>query len=114
MDPREYRDARWHALLRAAEDLGVADEQAPELVEQVLASQQRRIRRAEDPDPLVRRALSDAVLGSPERPAHRGRWPAVAVLATALAAVGAVIALTRPEPPSADHLAADQVPSLFG
>ena len=70
MDPREYRDARWHSLLRAAEDLGVDPEQAPALVEQVLVRQQRRIRRADDPDPLVRQALADAVLGPP-RPTTR-------------------------------------------
>ena len=58
MDPREYRDARWHTLLRTAEDLGVDPEQAPTVVEQVLAQQQARIRRAEDPDRLVRRALA--------------------------------------------------------
>ena len=107
MDPREYRDARWHALLRAAEDLGVAEERAPELVEQVLARQQRRIRRAEDPDPLVRQALSEAVLGPPERAPRRSRWPVAATAAAAavaLAAAGTVVALSRPEPPPADHL----------
>jgi hypothetical protein len=113
MDPQEYRDARWHALLRAAEDLGVETEQAPALVDAVLARQHRRIRRAEDPDPLVRQALTDAVLGVPARPRGR-RWPAVAALALLLGAVGAVVALTRPDPPPTDHLRADQVPSLFG
>jgi len=113
MDPREYRDARWHSLLRAAEDLGVDPEQAPALVEQVLVRQQRRIKRAEDPDPLVREALADAVRGAPARPRGR-RWPAVAGLALAVAAVGTVVTLTRPEPPPADHLRDDQMPSLFG
>ncbi|KQW47923.1 hypothetical protein ASC77_16070 [Nocardioides sp. Root1257] len=116
MDPREYRDARWHSLLRTAEELGVDPEAAPGLVEQVLARQQRRIRRAEDPDPLVHAALADAVLGppSPASREHRRRWLAVAGLATALVAVGIVFAVTRPEPPPTDHLRADQIPSLFG
>ncbi|GAA4707058.1 PASTA domain-containing protein [Nocardioides conyzicola] len=113
MDPREYRDARWHTLLRTAEDLGVEPEQAPTVVEQVLARQQARIRRAEDPDLLVRRALADAVLGPPDRPRSR-RWPAVAALAIVVVAAGAVFALARPDAPPADHLRADQMPSLFG
>lgn len=113
MDPGDYRDARWHSLLRAAEDLGVDPEQAPGLVDEVLSAQQRRIRRAEDPDPLVREALTDRILGPPDD-ARRRRWPAVAALAIALATAGTVVALTRPEPPPADHLGADQMPSLFG
>jgi len=113
MDPREYRDARWHSLLREAADLGVAEEDAPALVEQVLSGQQRRIRRAGDPDPLVRQALTDAILGPPDR-APRRRWPAAAALVVAVAAAGTVIALTRPQPPPPDHLGADQMPSLFG
>src|SRR4051812_40759786 len=116
MDPQDYRDARWHSLLRAAEDLGVEPEAAPGLVEQVLARQQRRIRRAEDPDPLVHAALADAVLGPPATAPreHRRRWLAVAGLTAALVAVGAAFALTRPQPPPTDHLRADQIPSLFG
>ncbi len=113
MDPQDYRDARWHSLLRAAEDLGVDPEQAPRLVDEVLSRQQLQIRRAEDPDPIVRQALTDAVLGSPDR-ARRRRWPAVAVLAIAIATTGTVVALTHPDPPPADHLGADQMPSLFG
>ena len=127
MEPREYRDARWHSLLRAAEELGVDPEQAPGLVDQVLSSNQRRIRRAEDPDPLVRQALADAIRGPrdrrsnrpsdrpPDRPGRLARrWPAVAALAVALAAAGTVVALTRPAPPPDDHLRGDQMPSLFG
>ncbi|GAA4755847.1 hypothetical protein GCM10023350_46680 [Nocardioides endophyticus] len=115
MDPGEYRDARWHSLLRAAEDLGVDADQAPRLVDEVLGKQQRRIRRAEDPDPLVRQALTDAILGTPDRPGTpRRRWPAVAALAVAVATAGTVIALTRPDPPPVDHLDDDQMPSLFG
>jgi hypothetical protein len=116
MDPVEYRDARWHSLLRVAEDLGVDPDRAPRLVDEVLSKQQRRIRRAEDPDPLVRQALTDTILGPPDNPdrGHRRRWPAVAALAIAVATAGTVIALTRPEPPPVDHLGDDQMPSLFG
>jgi PASTA domain len=118
MDPREYRDARWYSLLREAADLGVAEDEASAVVAEVLARQQRRIRRAEDPDPLVRQALSDAVR-APDRPSsrqggQRRRWPAAAALAATLAAVGTVVALTHPEPPPTDHLSRDQMPSLFG
>lgn len=112
MDPQEYRDARWHALLREAEELGVPTEDAPAVVAGVLEQQRRRIRRAEDPDPLVREALADAVLGPPE-PARRRRWPAAA-LAAVLAGVGIAVLLTRPDPPPQDRLGDDQVPSLFG
>src|SRR6478752_6053686 len=113
MDPQDYRDARWHSLLRTAEGLGVDPEQAPGLVDAVLSAQKRRIRRAEDPDPLVRQALTDAILGPPD-PGPRRRWPAVVALVIAVATAGAVVALTRPVPPPADHLDADQMPSLFG
>lgn len=112
MDPQEYADARWHALLRTAVDLGIDEDDAPALVRRVLAAQHRRIRRAEDPDPIVRAALEEAVRGpgEPRRPPWRAGGGAVA----ALAAVLAVVALTRPDEPPVDHLDADQVPSLFG
>lgn len=115
MDPQEYRDARWHSLLREAEDLGIPEDQAPALVDDVLARQHRRIRRAEDPDPLVRAALHDAVTGPPAREPRRRRW--LAVLAAAVVAVGALTtyqALQRPDPGPTDRLRSDQVPSLFG
>ncbi len=113
MDPQEYRDARWHALLREAETLGVPAEAAPPLVTRVLTEQCRRIRRADDPDPLVREALAVAALG-PRPRAGRARWPAAVALATGLTAAGLVVALARPDPPPSDHLDDDQVPSLFG
>jgi hypothetical protein len=112
MELREYVDARWYALVRAAVDLGVPEEDAPEVVRQVLDREQRRIKRAEDPDPLVHQALRDAVLGAPS-PGRRG-WRRLAGLAAVLAAVGVVVALTRPDPPPTDHLGSHQVPSLFG
>ena len=61
MEPREYVDARWSALVRAAVLLGASEAEAPDLVRQVLADNQRRIRRAKDPDPLVHRALAAAI-----------------------------------------------------
>jgi hypothetical protein len=61
MEPREYADVRRYALVRAAVELGVPAEDAPGLVERVLEEQSRRIRRAEDPDPLVHEALAEAV-----------------------------------------------------
>ncbi|CAI9412027.1 PASTA domain-containing protein [Nocardioides sp. T2.26MG-1] len=112
MDPQEYADARWHALLRTAVDLGVDEDDAPALVRQVLAAQHRRIRHAEDPDPLVQAALEDAVRG-PREP-RRPPWRAIGAAVAALAAVLAVVALTRPDEPPVDHLDDDQVPSVFG
>jgi PASTA domain-containing protein len=61
MEPREYVDARWSALVRAAVLLGASEAEAPDLVRRVLADNQRRIRRAKDPDPLVHRALAAAI-----------------------------------------------------
>lgn len=112
MDPAEYRDARWHALLRAAADLGVPDEEAAALVQRVLDDRRRAIRRAEDPDPVVHAALRAAVL-PPSPGDRRTRLGAVAAGAVAVVGIGAVVAITRPSDPPADRLGADQVPSLF-
>lgn len=114
MDPRDYLDARWHALVRAAVDLGVPEEDAPAVVQRVLAGSQRSIRRAEDPDPLVHQALRDAVLGVPPTAPRRRLLPRALALTGVLVAIGAAVALTRPDPPPADRLHDDQVPSLFG
>jgi hypothetical protein len=112
MDPAEYLDARWYALVRAAVDLGAPEQDAPALVREVLADNARRIRRAEDPDPLVHEALREAVLGRP--PTTRRRLRPVVLAVAALVAVGTLVALTRPDGPPADRLADDPVPSLFG
>lgn len=112
MDPAEYRDARWYALIRDATTLGVSEDEAPALVQRVLDEQRRAIRRSDDPDPAVREALRDAV-NPPTPPGPRRRF-ALAAVAAALAAVGVVVALTRPDDPPEDRLEVDQVPSLFG
>jgi len=78
----------------------------------VLADQHRRIRRAEDPDPLVHAALADAIRGP--RPSRRPPWRVLAGTLGALAVVVAAVAVTRPDHPPADHLGPDQVPSVFG
>ena len=112
MDPAEYRDARWYALLREAADLGVPDQDAPTLVQRVLDEQRRAIRRLEDPDPVVLPALRDAI--DPPPPAGPRRRIALAAVAATLAGIGLVVALTRPDDPPTDELRDDQVPSLFG
>ena len=114
MEPEEYRDARWYSLLRSAQDLGVPAEDAPALIQRVLAQNRRSIRKAEDPDPLVHEALRAAVLGPPPRRAGGRRWIGVGALLAAVAAVGVVVALARPAEPLPDRLRGNQVPSLFG
>lgn len=113
MEPDAYRDARWHALLREAVQLGASEQDAPRVVDAVLARKRRRIRRADDPDPLVREALLAALRPTP--PARRGRpRRGTALLVAGLAAVAAVAVVARPTAPPTRRLDADQVPSLFG
>lgn len=112
MDPAEYRDARWYALLRTAADLGVPAEEAPVVVERVLHEQRRAIRRAEDPDPLVHAALHDAVHPPPPG-SRRPRFGVVVAGVTAVVALGVAVAVTRPDDPPVDRLDSDQLPSLF-
>jgi hypothetical protein len=69
----------------------------------VLLEQRKRIRRAEDPDPLVLEALERAINGTPERSRRTGPLVAVALLVAAVA-VGVVVTY-RPTP--------DSLPSLF-
>ncbi|GAB6987137.1 PASTA domain-containing protein [Nocardioides pyridinolyticus] len=112
MDPAEYRDARWYALVRDAAALGVPADEAPALVQRVLDEQRRAIRRSDDPDPGVQQALRDAV--HPPPPPGPRRRIALAAVAAALVAVGVGVALTRPDDLPGDRLEGDQVPSLFG
>jgi hypothetical protein len=103
MDPQEYVAARYGRLLEYAVELGAPEGQAHEYVDHVLATQQRAIRRASDPDPVVREALARAVRHEPEP--TRSPWPLVGL---ALAVIVGVVgyALTRPP-------ATEPMPSLF-
>ena len=103
MDFDQYVAARHGRLVEHAVLLGCAEAEAEAYVDQVLQEQRKRIRRAEDPDPLVRDALERAISGAPEKSRRTGPLVAVGVPAVAVA-VGAV-ATYRPAP--------DSLPSLF-
>lgn len=104
MNVEEYVAARYGRLLERAVELGAPEGQAAEYVDQVLLDQQRAIRKAEDPDPVVRAALERAVLRLPEP--GRSPWPVVGI---GLAGIGIAVAAV---------LTQDQVtepmPALFG
>ena len=103
MDFDQYVAARYGRLIEHAVLLGCAEGEAGTCVDQVLLEQRKRIRRAEDPDPLVREALERAIHGTPERSRHAG--PLVAIgLAVIAVAVGAALTYRPPPRP---------VPSLF-
>ena len=68
MDFDQYVAARYGRLIEHAVLLGCAEGEAGTYVDQVLLEQRKRIRRAEDPDPLVLEALERAISGTPERP----------------------------------------------
>ena len=97
MDFDEYVAARYGRLIEHAVLLGCAEGEAGTYVDQVLLEQRKRIRRAEDPDPLVHEALERAISGTPERSRRAGPLVAVGLVAVAVA-VGA--ALTYRPPPS--------------
>ena len=103
MDFDQYVAARHGRLVEHAVLLGCAEAEAGAYVDQVLHEQRKRIRRAEDPDPLVRDALERAISGAPEKSRRTGPLVAVGLVAVAVA-VGAV-ATYRPTP--------DPLPSLF-
>ena len=109
MDVDEYVAARYGRLLELAVELGCSEADAEAVVDEVLTSQRRRIRKATDPDPLVREALRRALQDDPSR--GRPSWPSLVLGAGVLAAVvvAAVVAgsVLRGEPPT-------PVPSLFG
>ena len=63
MDFDQYVAARYGRLIEHAVLLGCAEGEAGTQVDQVLLAQRKRIRRAEDPDPLVREALERAIAG---------------------------------------------------
>jgi hypothetical protein len=99
----QYVAARYGRLVEHAVALGCPEDAAGTRVDQVLLQQRRRIRRAEDPDPLVHDALERAISGTPERSRRTGPIVAAGVVAVAVA-VGAVLTY-RPTP--------DTLPSLF-
>ncbi len=103
MDFDQYVVARRGRLVEHAVLLGCAEGEAGAYVDQVLLEQRKRIRRADDPDPLVHEALDRAINGTPERSRRAGPLLAVALLVVAVA-VGVVVTY-RPTP--------DSLPSLF-
>ena len=104
MNVDEYVAARYGRLIERAVALGVPDGQAGEYVDLVLLEQRKRIRRAEDPDPLVFEALERAILKIPEPKV--GPWPFVAVGLAGIAVAVGVLLTQQPE--------TDPMPSLFG
>lgn len=62
MDVEEYRAARHTRLVELAVELGVPADEADLVVDRVIVEQQRRIRRAEDPDDVVVPVLREQVL----------------------------------------------------
>ena len=104
MDFDHYVAARYGRLIEHAVLLGCAEGEAGTYVDRVLLEQRKRIRRADDPDPLVRQALEHAISGTPERPSRRG-GPLLALgLVLAAVALGSVLTY-RPAP--------ERLPSLF-
>jgi hypothetical protein len=103
VDFDQYVAARYGRLIEHAVLLGCAEGEAGTYVDQVLLEQRKRIRRADDPDPLVQEALERAISGTPEPSRRTGPLVALGLVAVAVA-VG--VALTyRPAP--------DPLPSLF-
>jgi hypothetical protein len=103
VDFDQYVAARYGRLIEHAVLLGCAEGEAGTYVDQVLLEQRSRIRRADDPDPLVREALERAISGTPERGRRAGPLVAIGLLAIAVA-VGAALTYRPPPRP---------VPSLF-
>ncbi len=103
MDFDQYVAARYGRLVEHAVQLGCAEGEAHGYVDSVLVDQRRRIRKAEDPDPLVKEALEWAISGPPER---RSRTGPLVALGLVVVAIAVVVALTHRPPP-------DPMPSLF-
>ena len=103
MDFDQYVAARYGRLIEHAVLLGCAEGEAGTYVDQVLLEQRKRIRRTDDPDPLVHEALERAISGTPERSRRAGPLVAVGLVVVAVA-VGAALTYRPPPQP---------VPSLF-
>ena len=104
MNVDEYVAARYGRLLERAVALGAPEGQAAEYVDLVLLEQQKAIRKAEDPDPVVRAALERAVLRVPER--GHSPWPYVGVALAGIAVTVGVVLFQEPT--------AEPMPALFG
>jgi hypothetical protein len=103
MDFDQYVAARYGRLVEQAVLLGCTEGEATTYVDQVLHDQRKRIRKADDPDPLVHEALDRAINGTPQR---TGRTAPLIVVGLVVVAVAvAVVATYRPKP--------DPLPSLF-
>lgn len=105
MDVEEYRAARRTRLVELALELGVPAVEADLVVDRVIVEQQRRIRRAEDPDDVVVPALRERVLDG----RSRGRTSTGVVLMALVAVVSAfpIAYVARDD-------GAPTVPALFG
>ena len=103
MDFDQYVAARYGRLIEHAVLLGCAEGEAGTYVDQVLLEQRRRIRRTEDPDPLVHEALERAITGTPERRRRYGPLVAVGLMVVAVAVVAGLAYRPPPRP----------MPSLF-
>ena len=103
MDFDQYVAARYGRLIEHAVLLGCAEGEAGTYVDRVLLEQRKRIRRTEDPDPLVHEALERAISGTPERSRRTGPLVAVGLVIVAVV-VGAALTYRPPPRP---------VPSLF-
>jgi len=104
MNVDEYVAARYGRLLERAVELGAPEGTASEYVDQVLLDQQKAIRRADDPDPVVYAALERAVLRMPEP--RRSAWPFVGVGLVGVAVTVAVVLAQDP--------VTEPMPALFG
>ena len=106
MDIDEYRAARRTRLIELATELGVPTDESALMVDQVIEEQQRRIRRAEDPDDVVVPALRHRVLGGRRRGRSSTIVPLLALAAVVLAVPLAYVAR--------DDDRTRTVPSLLG
>jgi PASTA domain-containing protein len=114
MDFDEYVAARYGRLIEHAVLLGCAEGEAGTYVDHVLLDQRKRIRKAEDPDPLVHEALERAIAGTPDRRSRTGPLVAVGLVAVAVAVGVALTYRPPPEPmPSLFALNGDQAEALL-
>ena len=108
MDVDEYRAARRTRLIELATELGVPTDESALMVDQVIEEQQRRIRRAGDPDDVVIPALRHRVLAG----RRRGRSSmVVSLLALTLAAAVLAVAMAYV---ARDDVRTPTVPFLLG